>query len=69
VSGNLPTIPTRYVLVDVLPVAYSESTWTLTTSPKVTLYYEQWIRLLDAAGDLSAFLEGNKSRLKLKNPS
>jgi hypothetical protein len=33
----------------------------------VTLYYEQWIRLLDAAGDLSAFLEGNKSRLKLKN--
>ena len=33
----------------------------------VTLYYEQWIRLLDAAGELSAFLEGNKSRLKLKN--
>jgi len=23
--------------------------------------------LLDAAGDLSTFLEGNKSRLKLKN--
>jgi len=35
----------------------------------VTLYYEQWVRLLDAAGDLSAFLEGNKSRLKLKDPS
>jgi hypothetical protein len=34
----------------------------------VTLYYEQWIRLLDAAGDLRAFLEGNKSRLKLKDP-
>ena len=33
----------------------------------VTLYYEQWIRLLDAAGDLRAFLEENKSRLKLKN--
>ncbi len=33
----------------------------------VTLYYEQWIRLLDAAGDLRTFLEGNKSRLKLKN--
>jgi len=32
----------------------------------VTLYYEQWIRLLDASGDLRAFLEGNKSRLKLK---
>ena len=32
----------------------------------VTLYYEQWIRLLDTAGDLRAFLEGNKSRLKLK---
>ena len=35
----------------------------------VTLYYEQWIRLLDAAGDLRPFLEGNKSRLKLKDPS
>jgi hypothetical protein len=33
----------------------------------VTLYYEQWIRLLDAAADLRAFLEENKSRLKLKD--
>jgi hypothetical protein len=33
----------------------------------VTLYYEQWIRLLDAAVDLRAFLGENKSRLKLKN--
>jgi len=34
----------------------------------VTLYYEQWIRLLDNAADLRAFLEENKSegRLKLK---
>jgi hypothetical protein len=32
----------------------------------VTLYYEQWIRLLDAGDDLRAFLEANKSRLKLK---
>lgn len=32
----------------------------------VTLYYEQWIRLLDASGDLRNFLEENKSRLKLK---
>jgi hypothetical protein len=32
----------------------------------VTLYYEQWIRLLDASGDLRKFLEENKSRLKLK---
>jgi hypothetical protein len=32
----------------------------------VTLYYEQWIRLLDAAKDLRAFLEANKSRLKLR---
>ena len=32
----------------------------------VTLYYEQWIRLLDAAPDLRSFLEENKSRLKLK---
>jgi hypothetical protein len=32
----------------------------------VTLYYEQWIRLLDASKELRAFLEDNKSRLKLK---
>ena len=32
----------------------------------VTLYYEQWIKLLDAKEDLVAFLEGNKSRLKLR---
>ncbi len=32
----------------------------------VTLYYEQWARLLDAAEELKAFLEANKSRLKLK---
>ncbi len=33
----------------------------------VTLYYEQWIRLLDAAGELRAFLEENRGRLKLKS--
>lgn len=33
----------------------------------VTLYYEQWIRLLDAAENLRAFLEENKHRLKLKD--
>ena len=32
----------------------------------VTLYYEQWIRLLEAAPRLREFLEANKSRLKLK---
>jgi len=32
----------------------------------VTLYYEQWNKLLDAAGDLRAFMEENKSRLKLR---
>jgi hypothetical protein len=32
----------------------------------VTLYYEQWIRLLDAAQDLRAFLEENKAEGKLK---
>jgi hypothetical protein len=32
----------------------------------VTLYYEQWIRLLDQADQLRAFLEENKSKLKLK---
>ena len=33
----------------------------------VTLYYEQWIRLLDAAEKLREFLEENKSKLKLKD--
>ncbi len=33
----------------------------------VTLYYEQWIRLLEAAEGLRSFLEENKSRLKLKD--
>jgi hypothetical protein len=32
----------------------------------VTLYYEQWNRLLDAAEKLREFLEENKSKLKLK---
>ena len=32
----------------------------------VTLYYEQWVRLLDASKDLREFLEENKHRLKLK---
>lgn len=32
----------------------------------VTLYYEQWIRLLDASDRLRKFLEENKSQLKLK---
>jgi hypothetical protein len=33
----------------------------------VTLYYEQWVRLLDRAQDLRAFLEENKGKLKLKD--
>jgi hypothetical protein len=32
----------------------------------VTLYYEQWTRLLERADDLRHFMEENKSRLKLK---
>jgi len=32
----------------------------------VTLYYEQWIRLLDASSDLRTFLEENKANSKLK---
>lgn len=35
----------------------------------VTLYYEQWTRLLAAAEDLRAFLEENKDKLKLKETS
>jgi hypothetical protein len=30
----------------------------------VTLYYEQWLRLLDHADELRAFLEENKAELK-----
>ena len=33
----------------------------------VTLYYEQWVRLLGQADQIRAFLEENKSQLKLKN--
>ena len=33
----------------------------------VTLYYEQWVRLLDQADALRQFMEENKSSLKLKN--
>ncbi|MFL6416155.1 MAG: hypothetical protein ACJ74Y_10875 [Bryobacteraceae bacterium] len=32
----------------------------------VTLYYEQWIRLFNAAEDIKAFIEENKSKLKVK---
>lgn len=32
----------------------------------VTLYYEQWVRLLDTSENLREFLEENKSKLKLK---
>ena len=32
----------------------------------VTLYYEQWVRLLDSAEALRAFLDENKGKLKLK---
>jgi hypothetical protein len=34
----------------------------------VTLYYEQWIRLLDRADALRTFLEDNKGKLKLRAP-
>jgi len=33
----------------------------------VTLYYEQWVRLLGAVDGLRQFLEENKSNLKLKS--
>ncbi len=32
----------------------------------VTLYYEQWMRLLARANELRTFIEENKSKLKLK---
>ena len=33
----------------------------------VTLYYEQWVRLLHSVDALRAFLEENKSKLKLRD--
>jgi hypothetical protein len=33
----------------------------------VTLYYEQWVRLLAHTDELRAFLDQNKGRLKLKS--
>jgi len=33
----------------------------------VTLYYEQWVRLLENADALKQFMEDNKAGLKLKN--
>jgi hypothetical protein len=33
----------------------------------VTLYYDQWLKLLDRAQELRDFLEANKSKLKLKD--
>ncbi len=32
----------------------------------VTLYKEQWLRLLDMADDIRAFIRENESRLKVK---
>ncbi len=32
----------------------------------VTLYYEQWVRLLESSDALRQFMEENKSSLKLK---
>ncbi len=32
----------------------------------VTLYYEQWLKLLNAADELRTFLEDNKGKLKLR---
>ncbi|MBZ5563701.1 MAG: hypothetical protein LAP13_14930 [Acidobacteriia bacterium] len=33
----------------------------------VTLYYEQWVRLLDRSDTLRNFLEENKGKLKLRS--
>jgi hypothetical protein len=32
----------------------------------VTLYFEQWIKLLSHIDELRTFMEANKSKLKLK---
>ncbi len=35
----------------------------------VTLYKEQWLRLLDMADEIRAFIQANESQLKSKAPS
>jgi hypothetical protein len=35
----------------------------------VTLYKEQWVKLLDMSEDLRAFLKANDAQLKTKEPS
>ena len=34
--------------------------------PRVTLYLEQWTRLLDLADDIRAFIKENEGKLKKK---
>jgi hypothetical protein len=34
----------------------------------VTLYYEQWMKLLDRADQIRGFLEANKGALKMRGP-
>lgn len=34
----------------------------------VTLYKEQWLKLLDMAEDIRAFITANEAQLKTKNP-
>jgi hypothetical protein len=34
----------------------------------VTLYQEQWLKLLDMEGDIRAFIAENSSLLKIKEP-
>lgn len=34
----------------------------------VTLYKEQWVKLLDMADDIRTFIQENESRLKVKEP-
>ena len=35
--------------------------------PPVTLYKEQWLKLLDRSSDIRAFIAANKTRLKAKD--
>ena len=34
----------------------------------VTLYKEQWLKLLDMSDDIRAFINANEAQLKTKNP-
>jgi len=62
---NLPTVGDGGALYFKIAAKGGVSAYGLGRYP-VTLYYEQWHKLLDAVEPLRAFLEANKAALKMR---